>query len=86
MSYYNLCGIGLRDNREKWRNFWELSIAINRNIVSRPKGQVEKYVNVEACWEVYINFILSQFGIERHLLAFSINKRNQYGGYETLDR
>jgi hypothetical protein len=56
---------------EKWGEFWEKSIAINRNIVSRPlnnffeqlkdwvgqvlflvscpKGQVEKYVNVEAC-------------------------------------
>ena len=29
-------------------------------------------------WEVYINFIWSRFGIRRHLLAFSINKRNQY--------
>jgi hypothetical protein len=37
-------------------------------------------------WEVYINFIWSQFGLERHLLAFSINKRNQYGGRETLHR
>ena len=35
-------------------------------------------------WEVYINFIWSWFGIGRHLLAFSINKRNQYGGRETL--
>jgi hypothetical protein len=26
-------------------------------------------------WEVYINFILSRFGIGCHLLAFSINKR-----------
>jgi hypothetical protein len=24
------------DNREKWGDFWEKSIAINRNIVSRP--------------------------------------------------
>jgi hypothetical protein len=31
------------DNREKWGDFWEKSIAINRNIV-----QVEKHVNVEA--------------------------------------
>jgi hypothetical protein len=23
------------DNREKWENFWEKSIAINRNIVTR---------------------------------------------------
>ena len=29
-------------------------------------------------WEVYINFIWSRFGIGRHILAFSINKRNQY--------
>jgi hypothetical protein len=35
----------VRDNREKWGDFWEKSIAINRNIVSR----VAKYVNVEAC-------------------------------------
>jgi hypothetical protein len=25
------------DNREKWGDFWEKSIAINRNIVSRPR-------------------------------------------------
>jgi hypothetical protein len=24
------------DNREKWGDFWEKSIAINRNIVSQP--------------------------------------------------
>ena len=24
------------DNREKWEDFWEKLIAINRNIVSRP--------------------------------------------------
>jgi hypothetical protein len=47
------------DNREKWGDFWEKSIAINRRttkrlsrtstfLVSCPKGQVEKYVNVEA--------------------------------------
>ena len=24
------------DNREKWGDFWEKSIGINRNIVSRP--------------------------------------------------
>ena len=37
-------------------------------------------------WEVYINFIWSRFGIGCHLLEFSINKRNQYGGRETLHR
>jgi hypothetical protein len=25
------------DNREKWGDFWEKSIAINRNIVSQPR-------------------------------------------------
>jgi hypothetical protein len=24
------------DNREKWGDFWEKSIAINQNVVSRP--------------------------------------------------
>jgi hypothetical protein len=36
------------DNREKWGDFWEKSIAVFF-LVSCPKGQVEKYVNVEAC-------------------------------------
>jgi hypothetical protein len=27
------------DNREKWGDFWEKLIAINRNIVSRPLGR-----------------------------------------------
>jgi hypothetical protein len=26
----------VEDNREKWGDFWEKSIAINRNIVSQP--------------------------------------------------
>ena len=35
-------------------------------------------------WEIHINFIWSRFGIRRHLLAFSIIKRNQYGRWESL--
>jgi hypothetical protein len=41
------------DNREKWENFWEKSIFFQVGqvlfLVSCPMGQVEKYVNVEAC-------------------------------------
>jgi hypothetical protein len=29
----------VRDSREKWGDFWEKLIAINRNIVSRPHGR-----------------------------------------------
>ena len=35
----------VEDNREKWGDFWEKLIAINRNIVSRSLSEVTLLVN-----------------------------------------
>jgi hypothetical protein len=52
------------DNREKWGEFWE----------SCPKGQVEKYVNVEACRGVDIPSVEGQNFSKKNLKFKSFKK------------